>query len=355
MENENDSSDELEQLEEIQTQVKKEYVENLDKGMRQITSKTSNPTVLKQAYAIFQELENKFNEDYKMCIDPGIHEWMDGYLSRKRFWSLDICFDGDPKDWGGFSELYKQSNEAANFSKADNLLRFKEYLKGEAKREVAHLLEDPENVDEIMKILEIKYGQKEIIYEAFCRSILEFELDNTDNNLSWFAIECKNMAYAFRNDEKYANDPYIYREVLQKIPKSLREAWSEEVAKDANKHENFDELSSWLDDYVWNSTDRRRILYGEKICPLCNSIHPVYFCDIFKKMKLEERQKWVEDNNYCAGCLKTNEHKVENCPKAKVCREKYCEEKHSYLLHEPDKEWDWWWNFASWMDAFGWK
>ena len=67
-------------------------------------------------------------------------------------------------------------------------------------------------------------------------------------------------------------------------------------------------------------------------CVLCNESHPVYYCEAFKAMTVDERRKHAQNQNLCFNCL-SNKHSFSNCPSQRRCFE--CKQKHHTLLHRP--------------------
>ncbi|CAB4034841.1 Hypothetical predicted protein, partial [Paramuricea clavata] len=70
---------------------------------------------------------------------------------------------------------------------------------------------------------------------------------------------------------------------------------------------------------------------NKSTCP-CNANHWLSCCDKFRKMSLEERNKYVRDNKLCLNCL-TSGHFVRSCAKQSFCKVEGCSGKHSTFLH----------------------
>ena len=67
-------------------------------------------------------------------------------------------------------------------------------------------------------------------------------------------------------------------------------------------------------------------------CPMCESKHWLSQCDKFKKMTLEDRQKFVRSAKLCNNCL-VHGHYVKACLKKSFCKIEGCGGKHSTYLH----------------------
>ena len=68
------------------------------------------------------------------------------------------------------------------------------------------------------------------------------------------------------------------------------------------------------------SSERRTILttrsnnrddvLKEQLCPVCNNLHPLYGCEVFKSESPEERGDFVKRNRICFNCINSKEHTV---------------------------------------------
>ncbi|XP_065204029.1 uncharacterized protein LOC135834119 [Planococcus citri] len=66
-----------------------------------------------------------------------------------------------------------------------------------------------------------------------------------------------------------------------------------------------------------------------RMCPCCNQVHPLYHCDAFKRLPIQERYQRVRDAKLCVNCFRGGHW-------AKVCRSskcKQCGKAHHTLLH----------------------
>ena len=68
-------------------------------------------------------------------------------------------------------------------------------------------------------------------------------------------------------------------------------------------------------------------------CFVCNNSHPLYRCEAFIKMSLNERSQVVKENRRCFNCFRTHHNK--DCNSRARCRE--CGYKHHTLLHDPNR------------------
>ena len=67
-------------------------------------------------------------------------------------------------------------------------------------------------------------------------------------------------------------------------------------------------------------------------CPFCNSHHVLVRCKDFKKLRVEQRLRFVRSKSLCINCLLPG-HFVRECPKPSFCKISGCRTKHSTYLH----------------------
>ena len=65
-------------------------------------------------------------------------------------------------------------------------------------------------------------------------------------------------------------------------------------------------------------------------CFVCDDSHPLYRCEVFKKMPLKERSQVVKENRRCFNCFRN--HHIKDCYSRARCQE--CSFKHHTLLHD---------------------
>lgn len=69
---------------------------------------------------------------------------------------------------------------------------------------------------------------------------------------------------------------------------------------------------------------------ASKSCPVCSAEHPIYKCEKFIEMPVNERFQLVKNAHLCYNCLKHHEDIAKNC-KLGACKK--CKKKHNTLLH----------------------
>ena len=67
-------------------------------------------------------------------------------------------------------------------------------------------------------------------------------------------------------------------------------------------------------------------------CILCKKDHRLFYCQVFKNMKPQDRLQLVKKNKLCENCLLSN-HVVSYCRKPSVCSVDGCGRKHTKFIH----------------------
>lgn len=138
------------------------------------------------------------------------------YLKRQTLVKLPM-FYGSPKDWPKFKKIFEDTTLEGRFSNMDNLNRLQQSLGGNAAKSVNHLMMHADNIDIIMRRLELNFGRPEIIYNELIAdlsrirkesktAIIEISeaLDSLVNNLEVI------------NLQDYLRDPRLIDETISK-------------------------------------------------------------------------------------------------------------------------------------------
>ncbi|XP_048001299.1 uncharacterized protein LOC125238053 [Leguminivora glycinivorella] len=72
----------------------------------------------------------------------------------------------------------------------------------------------------------------------------------------------------------------------------------------------------------------------KKLCSMCNGKHPLYSCQAFIDLNMQDKLKLVRDKSLCENCLRTG-HAPSEC-RYGPCRK--CNKKHNSIIHEDEKD-----------------
>lgn len=282
-------------------------------------------------------------------------------------------FNGSPTDWLPFRAAMEESTRMCNFSKAENMARLRNCLKGEAREAVAALLACTSDPSTIMKTLEQCFGRPEVIIDRALSDLKNLpRLGATAGELNAFAIKVQNIVTTLESMDNrgYLRNPMLTREVVEKLSPHLKSRWCDYAARYISYTEpEIVTLSHYLMEeatkavrYAYapqtsNSNAKKEVMpvkqYGtaarkkstgvyavaeekpatqqEKVCLCCGSDHDVTQCKKLAAMTTRQRWDWVKQEKICFLCL-NSKHRRFKC-KAQVCKEDDCGRRHHRLLH----------------------
>ena len=131
-------------------------------------------------------------------------------------------FSGEPKEWPMFLAAFRRGTKVGNYSNDENLLRLQSALKGKAKEAVQGLLVSPENVEQVMKTLERRFGRPTLIIESVIeevRSIPKVK-DEKPETLIEFSSAVENFVAVVESlkREQHLMNPTLMKEFVLKLP-----------------------------------------------------------------------------------------------------------------------------------------
>ena len=280
-------------------------------------------------------------------------------------------FAGDAEDWPGFSAIYHSSTAECGFSDAENTQRLQSCLKGVAKEAVKHMLTVPDNVSEVMKTLERRFGRPELVVGQLVSKVRGFRAVRADDieALLSFANTVQNVVTTMKllKSEGHMTNPTLRTELVDKLPIGLRLQWGEHLKatwSDKGEALPLERFADWLTERSeaaalvapakagarggqFNppaSQAARTIVATQprsdsKKCPKCSGNHNLGQCHSFKSLSVKLRWRFIKSQNQlCAQCLERG-HWAKACSR-KLCSA--CQGRHHTLLHfneaDPNKK-----------------
>ena len=252
-------------------------------------------------------------------------------------------FSGDPIEFIAFKAIFEQSTAVGKLSQAQNLLRLQKALKGKAREAVSGLLLFPTQVDEILKTLEILFGNANAVINRTLnevRKMHNLSEDLDQEALTRFACKIKNMIATLKALERndHLMNPDLLASIIAKLPKNLLMTWVADKDRQTSAEPVVCYFARWLEALAISSKDagichmenkkytstpfsrerRNRDIPSKKKeyvfsssgksadtlkCPRCEGKHYLSKCEIFKKHSLDERWAFVRENKKCYKCL----------------------------------------------------
>ena len=282
-------------------------------------------------------------------------------------------FYGDPLDWIRFKQSFDLSTELGDYSDKENIMRLYDALKGEARDTVKTLFSAGNSAKDIMKTLEMRFGNSKFILSKIVNDIKELpSIDSHRITLLEFATKLKSAVTAIKglNHLGYLHSPDLAESMLRKLPNDMLSNYIRFATSQDKNKSDLEKIADFLyseaemsleagvisidtkhslkprqidrskrssrspvktvcttvsnNNSYFKNNDRRRF-----DCAYCGRKHKTDSCNEFLKAPLAQRWRVIKANRLCYNCFETN-HQRDKC-KHSHC--KRCGRKHHELLH----------------------
>uniref|UniRef100_A0A5S6R5R3 CCHC-type domain-containing protein n=1 Tax=Trichuris muris TaxID=70415 RepID=A0A5S6R5R3_TRIMR len=287
-------------------------------------------------------------------------------------------FSGRARDWPMFITSFRQSVHDVLDSDADRLNILRELLSDGVKGSVSKYLYHPKCYQELLCVLERRYGNPQKIVHACLKSIealptwKDFDLPG----LRRFSNELQGIVATLSLGDHCAEleSAGNLMAVVKRMPERLRDDWGRHVVEHYSRQRpSLCDLSDWLEtrteaaEMVSDESDdearakpvhagrrfRRPSVYTAVVrhteqppvrdgpavgapsghpCVVCRGNHRLARCKTFQEMPIEKRADVIKANNCCYRCLE-NDHVSRNCSSRQRCRKNGCNALHHPLFH----------------------
>ncbi|XP_044761992.1 uncharacterized protein LOC123319195 [Coccinella septempunctata] len=297
----------------------------------------------------------------------------DRFIARQVVEKDILHFDGNPEEWTVFITQFRKIASLCEYSSEEMMIILQKCLKGEAKLAVSGMMISPDNVDSVLKILEMRFGRPDLIIDGLISKIKavtpirEHNIESLikfSNHISCLVATIKSLGY-----NEHLQNPTLVRDIVQKLPDMIKLRWGEEVMK---KHGTVDlnDLSDWISDiaaaacyvsrpssstmnkteprskpFVYSSTKRYETTLTtveskktDKLCTYCREKgHYIQDCSKINQDDVETRWETVTRRKLCFSCLKNN-HQTMKCRSKRQCGIDNCKRSHHKLLHKDQSQ-----------------
>lgn len=287
-----------------------------------------------------------------------------------------FTFSGNSLEWLRFKRAFEQSTELGGYSDRENVIRLYNCLRGEARDSVESLMLTCESAEQIMKALELRYGNKVYAIRKLLNNLRDLpRLRTGEIDLIAFSSEVRNNVVALDTlGNNYLFNPDLIADILSKIPESMVYRYNEFATRDRLTEPSLRTLAEFLSHqaeianqagttFILNSqrnrrrehrsdkpTNSRRVnsikrntrsrspIRKQKLsCMFCSfSNHEIRSCHKFQKLDIPGRWKWVRREKLCFNCLKSG-HFGRQC-REPSCKVSNCRAYHHSLLHTDNEE-----------------
>lgn len=273
-------------------------------------------------------------------------------------------FDGKTEDWPTFFHQFNKISSLCDYSPEEKLIKLQKCLKGEAKFAVAGMLMTPENLELVIRTLKMRFGRPDQIIDSVLQRIRRYPTvrDHDMENLIQLSSQVRSLVATIKSVdcEYHLQNPQLIRDIVQKLPDSLKLRWGELVMQ-SDKKNNLGDFADWLFNiasaasFVSNPRTSEKIPQdfhsGRKrfertcttsistsnsnmFCTYCTRKgHSLENCTRLKDDDVETRWSTVTTKKLCFSCLKGN-HQTMKCRSKKACGINGCTKPHNQFLHK---------------------
>ena len=267
-------------------------------------------------------------------------------------------FSGDKRCYGSWKAAFMACIDKGPATAEYKLLQLKKYLSGEALKAVESLGHSPEAYETAKSRLERKYGGQRRQVNLYMEELDQFlpirtgnakDLDRLADLLDVIVI---NLKEAGRHEELGHGSLYI--KIQKKMTELMLANYNRWVFKH-KKSECVETLREWIiqeaefqtvaAETLCGVAGRRRegvqTFFGQTRapgkaknldCEFCRKDHPLWRCEEFKKMDVQNRWLTAKQLRVCFCCLRRN-HTSDRCARSKSCGIDGCQRTHNRLLH----------------------
>ena len=296
----------------------------------------------------------------------------DDYFIRSSLPKLKLAeFSGDPLKWPEWSQLFQATVHAANMDDSVKMNHLKTMVTGKAKEAIAGLGYTAEMYNVAWNVLARNFGKPQMVVNAQLKRIYSFPPMKPYDGAALIKFarivsSCVNVLIQF-NYVGDLNSEGVLGSATRKLTLDMKTKWLFYVKQMNLYQPGLAVFSEWLndiadvqDELLLSSNpkaDCAKSSYKEKAkgstfatsttntasdnskyqreCALKDGKHPIWKCEKFKKMNVEERGQKAKELKLCFKCL-SDAHQMRNCS-GRLCDVNGCGKPHHRLLHRPYK------------------
>ncbi|OXA49023.1 hypothetical protein Fcan01_16760 [Folsomia candida] len=159
-------------------------------------------------------------------------------------------FSGRSEEWPSFIATFKRTTASCGFTDAENVERIRKCLRGDAAKSVECLLVSPNSLPKVLKILEEKYGQADVILETMVnkmRTVGAVKEDKPQTMIE-FGTAVVNLVATIKNlgELDHLKNPVLLQELVRKLPPTTRNVWEKIVISSPQKP-TLEEFADWVE------------------------------------------------------------------------------------------------------------
>lgn len=276
------------------------------------------------------------------------------------------CFDGDPKTWSTFHDLFeKLIHENSNLSNVEKFRYLLSFLKDEPLKLLNGIAINNDNYNTAFKKLTDRYQNKRLIASNALDSIFSVSLKNNSAKDLRVLLNTFSESLAVLNALNFNTDAWdflLFYILLGKLDIETRTNF--EIQTDSSKIPEYKELYNFVEikckalesvqhlnipknkvaspskEKYFNRNIGKagntfslqtNVQYDSRVkCYFCKGSHTLNKCPEFTSKSPKDRVSFVKQNKLCLNCLH-HSHSLQNCTSSFKCRT--CNGRHHSLIH----------------------
>ena len=294
----------------------------------------------------------------------------DDYNIRSSLPKLKLAeFSGDPLEWPEWSQLFQATVHASNIDDSVKMNHLKTMVTGKAKEAIAGLGYTAEMYNVAWNVLVRNFGKPQMVVNAQLKRIYSFPRMKPYDGAALIKFarivsSCVNVLTQF-NYMGDLNSEGVLGSATRKLTLDMKTKWLIYVKQMNLYQPGLAVFSEWLNDiadvqdelllYSNPNADRAKTSYKENAkgstfatsaansakdntktqreCVLKDGKHPIWKCEKFKKLNVEERGQKAKELKLCFKCL-SDAHQISG----RLCDVNDCGKPHHRLLHRSYKD-----------------
>ncbi|CAB4040210.1 Hypothetical predicted protein [Paramuricea clavata] len=215
--------------------------------------------------------------------------------------ATSILHGGQEDNFAVFRQRFEQLVQSKPLDKSTKMSCLLQLLDGAPLNAVKRYKMIPGGLTQAMKLLEDRFGRPCQIVRACVDSLTKGPMiaPNDKQGLRKYADDAQVM-YDTLNSMNCLGE--MNADNLEKMTLRLPSNRDEKVFGGGQRH------SSERRTILTARSNNRDDVSKEQLCPMCNNLHPLYRCEVFKSKSPEERGEFVKHNRICFNCINSKEH-----------------------------------------------
>lgn len=265
-------------------------------------------------------------------------------------------FSGSYDDWYSYQDTFEKLIHSNNsLSEIEKFHYLRSSLKGKAAEIIKSIETTTDNYNEAWAAVKERFDNKRWIVKKHINAIFDAPALSKENHINLRELldtilkHLRALKAIKRPTEAW--DDLIIHIVISKLDSTTSKAWETSIPD--KEVPNLKSLTDFLSKRCQaleaisgklSNNNQSNNMFPNKSkgslttnvavssvsCPQCKGNHPIYFCEAFLQLSVENRVQAVKKAHLCSNCLRSTSHQAKSCSSGS-CRK--CHKKHNTLIH----------------------